>query len=202
MLTASSIFPRRSRQALSLLGADGRVRAQPVPARGAVSPRAARRVPGHKPRTVDAGGAAHPIVGRGQRRRRERSADSVDFSRRRSQAVHLRVSRRGRGRHGRGRRLRRRAARRSRFAPRDFEELPRGAAAPGVRQRSVRRDRKGRAAPRCVPFRRAGQVSRRAARAAWRRARDRRGAERRGSRRCSRRGDSPPARLADARARP
>ncbi len=70
--------------------ADGRVRAQPLPPRGPVSPRAARRIPGHEPRTVDAGSAADSFLGGGQRSRRERSADAVDFSRRRSEAVHLR----------------------------------------------------------------------------------------------------------------
>ena len=43
-----------------------------------------------------------PIVGGGQRPRGERAAGAVHLPRRRSQAVHLRISRRGRRRHGRG----------------------------------------------------------------------------------------------------
>ena len=63
-------FSETLAQALVAAGADGRVRAQPLPARRALSPRAARRVSGHEPRAVDARRAAHPILGRGQRRRR------------------------------------------------------------------------------------------------------------------------------------
>ena len=48
--------------------ADGGVLPQPLPARGAVSPRARRRVPGHEPRAVGAGVAARPELGRGARR--------------------------------------------------------------------------------------------------------------------------------------
>ena len=65
---------RDARPGAVAAGADGRVRAQPVPARGALSPCAARRVPGHEPRAMDARRDAHPIVGRGQRHCRRRSA--------------------------------------------------------------------------------------------------------------------------------
>ena len=66
--TRCSTFPDVLRRALELLKADGRVRAEPLPARSALSPRARRRVPGHEPRAVGAGGAARAGWGEGARR--------------------------------------------------------------------------------------------------------------------------------------
>ena len=50
-------------RAVKLLEGDGRVRAQPVPARVPVPPRARRRIPGHQPRAVGAGRAAGAQLG-------------------------------------------------------------------------------------------------------------------------------------------
>ena len=60
----------------------GRVRAQPLPAGGALPPRAGRRVPGHVPRPVGAGLAAGAGVGRGARPRRGSAPPAVDLHRR------------------------------------------------------------------------------------------------------------------------
>ena len=90
---------RRARRARFLRGArprrrpapaDGGVLAEPLQARGALSARAGRRVPGHEPRAVGARGAARAELGRGLRRRRRR-AGAVDLRRRRPQAVDLRL---------------------------------------------------------------------------------------------------------------
>ena len=70
--------------------------AEPLPARGALSPRARRRVPGHQPRAVGARRAAREELGRRLRRRRRRDP-AVDLHRRRPEAVDLRLPRRRRG---------------------------------------------------------------------------------------------------------
>ena len=86
-------FLRRAAEGARAAAADGRVLAEPLPARVALSPRARRRVPGHQPRAVGAGVAAGPGVGRRPRRRDQ----PLDLHRRRSQAVDLPVpGRRGR----------------------------------------------------------------------------------------------------------
>ena len=142
--------------------ADGGVLAQPLQARGAVSPRARRRVPGHEPRAVGARVAAREELGRRVRRRRRRAA-AVDLRGRRPQAVDLRLPRRRVRGARRGRRLHRDAAPRGPAAARDFGELPRGAGAARVRERSVRRGRQDgrRSAAGRVPVRRSRSVSHR-----------------------------------------
>ncbi len=100
-------FSEALSRALLLLVADGGVRAQPVPAGGALPPRAGGRVPGHEPGAVGARGPAGAVVGRGQRRRRRRAAGADDLPRRRPQAVDLRLPRRRRRRDEGCRRLRR-----------------------------------------------------------------------------------------------
>ena len=72
-------FLRRAAAGGRAAAADGRVLAEPLPARVALSPRAGRRVPGHEPRAVGAGVAAGPGVGRGAGRRDEprRSSSSA-----------------------------------------------------------------------------------------------------------------------------
>ena len=67
-------FSECSSAPLTLLRADGRVRAEPLPARVALPPRAGRRVPGHEPRAVGARGAARPGLGRGARPRHDAPA--------------------------------------------------------------------------------------------------------------------------------
>ena len=89
---------RRARQGAGAAGADGGVLAEPLPARVALSARAGRRVAGHQPAAVGAGGAAGAGVGRGRRRRPRGAGAAVDLRRRRSQAVDLRLSRRRRRR--------------------------------------------------------------------------------------------------------
>ena len=76
--------------------ADGRVLAEPLPPRVALSPRAGRRVPGHQPPAVAAGVAARPVVGRGLRPGARGAGAAVAVHRRRSQAVDLPVPRRRR----------------------------------------------------------------------------------------------------------
>ena len=79
--------------------ADGRVLAEPLPARVALPPRAGRRVPGHEPCAVGAGLAAGPVLGRGARPRHP----ALDLHRRRPEAVDLPLPRRrGRGAAGGG----------------------------------------------------------------------------------------------------
>ena len=108
--------------------ADGRVLAEPLPARVALPPRAGRRVPGHEPRAVGAGLAAGQAWGEGARPRRR----AVDLHRRRPQAVDLSLPRR-RGRGAAGGRA-----------------LHRGAAAAGSPRRSITRS--FRAVPELLAF--------------------------------------------------
>ena len=61
-------FSGRPRARGQAAEADGRVRAEPLPARSALSPRARRRVPGHQPGAMGAGGAARAQLGRRLRR--------------------------------------------------------------------------------------------------------------------------------------
>ena len=112
-------FLRRARTRGEAAEGDGRVRPQPVPARVALPACARRRVSGHQPRAVGAGRAAGAQLGRrvGRRRRRARA---LDLHRRRSEAVDLRVPRRGRRRAGRSGVVHSRAAARRRSVAGDF----------------------------------------------------------------------------------
>ena len=150
-------------RAVELLKEMDEFAAQPLPARGALSPRARRRVPGHQPRAVGAGARSWcESWGEGLRRRRRRAA-AVDLHRRRPQAVDLRLPRRRRRAARRGR-ARSSTALRPDGEPRraisvSFRAAPRAAR---VRQRRVRRDRRrrpARGAARRVPIRRARSVS-------------------------------------------
>ena len=132
-----SISPTCCSARSTLLRPDGRVLAEPLPARVALPPRARRRVPGHEPRAVGARVAARSILGRRARARHQ----PVDLHRRRSEAVDLPVPRRrSRRAAGGGRYIEGcgRAASPRRSITRSFRAVP-GAAR--VRQRSVRRDR-------------------------------------------------------------
>ena len=81
-------FLRRARARDRAAEADGRVRAEPVPARGALPPRARRRVPGHEPRAVGAGGAAGAELGRRPRRVRRRLPPSIFIVGDRKQSIY------------------------------------------------------------------------------------------------------------------
>ena len=114
---------------------DGGVRAEPLPARVALSPRAGGRVPGHEPRAVGAGVAAG--AGLGRRRRAGASGPlppSIFIVGDRKQSIYgfrdadVSVLREA------GAASRAAAARRRRAAL-DLAQLPLGAAAAGVRQR-------------------------------------------------------------------
>ena len=134
VLDFSDVLAARGRAA----AADGRVLAEPLPARVALPPRARRRVPGHEPRAVGAGVAAGPGLGR---RARRSPTNPVDLHRRRSQAVDLPVPRRGgRACCERGRRVIDGAAAGRPRPPIDRAQLPRRARAAALRQRRVHRD--------------------------------------------------------------
>ena len=101
-------FLRRAAARRRPARADGRVLAEPLPARGALPPRARRRVPGHQPQAVGAGLAARQGLGR---RHGARDA-AVDLHRRRPEAVDLPLpGRRRLGAEGGGRRSSTRCAR-------------------------------------------------------------------------------------------
>ena len=115
---------------------DGRVLAEPLPARIALPPRPGRRVPGHEPRAVGARLAADSSVGRRARPRHavRRSSSSATGSSR-STASATRRSRSCRRPAATSRRCGRPGTRVGRSP-----QLPRGAGAAGVRQRAVRGD--------------------------------------------------------------
>ena len=134
--------------------ADGRVRAEPLPARVALPPRARRRVPGHEPRAVGARVAARASRGaKGSGWRRRPLPPSIFIVGDRKQSIYgsatptSRVLRRGRRATSTALRPGGDAA------PGDLAQLPRGAGAARVRQRRCsRRCREG-AATRADAFR-------------------------------------------------
>ncbi len=71
---------------------DGRVLAEPIPARVALPPRAGRRVSGHQSSPVGAGVAVGAVLGRGIRTRARRPGAAVGVCGWRPQAVDLRLS--------------------------------------------------------------------------------------------------------------
>ena len=117
---------------------------EPLPARGALPARAGRRVPGHQPRAVGARRAAGQELGRRASAPRADAHPAVDLHRRRSEAVDLRVPRRRRRGARRGGAVHRRRCGPTAM-PRagDHGQLPVGAGDAGVRERRVRRDRRG-----------------------------------------------------------
>ena len=138
-------------RAVELLGADGRVLAEPLPPRGALPSRARRRVPGHQPQAVGADLAAGEGVGRRDRARdaaRRSSSSAIASSRSTASATPM------------SRSCTRRAGSSTRCGPgstarrsiaRSFRAVP-GAAR--LRQRSLRRDRPARAPRRRLQVRR------------------------------------------------
>ena len=135
-------FLRRARARCPAAERAGRVLREPAAAGSAAPPCARRRVPGHEPCAVGAGAAARAQLGR-RVWRRERRAAALHLHRRRPEAVDLRLSRCGR--HGRRRSggLHRRIETGRRAAAGDYRQLPIGAGDSDVRQRGVRRDRRG-----------------------------------------------------------
>ena len=157
--TRSLDFSGVLERAVKLLKRDGRVRAEPLPARGALPPRAGGRVPGHEPRAVGAGRAAGPELGRGPRRGGRRAAarrsSSSAIASSRSTASATPTSRCSTTRRRSSQALRPDGDPRQAISV-SFRAVP-GAAR--VRQRRVRRDRgQGRRAPRRVQVRRARSV--------------------------------------------
>ena len=158
----------------------GRVRPQPLPARGAVPSRARGRVPGHVARAVGAGLAARAGLGRGPGPGADDAAPAVDLHRRRPEAVDLRRSAMPTWRV-----LDEAAADIGALRPdghplrsitRSFRSVP---AAAGVRQRPLRRGRRRRRGPpRRVPLRRTRRVSDRGRRRRSRRTDPRSGSSR------------------------
>ena len=147
-------------RALELLAPDGGVRAKPLSAGIALSPRAGRRVSGHQPRPVGAGLAARPVVGRRRRADVQRSTAAFDLHRRRSQAVDLRLPRRRRVDPAKMRVATSRRFARRRRAARDLAQFPVGAGPAGVCQRRVRTtSTEGRGPPRRVSLRRRRSIS-------------------------------------------
>ena len=95
-------FPELIARAGRSAAPDGRVLAEPLPPRIALSPRAGGRVPGHQPPAVGARGAARRVLGRRLRPGARGPAPAVALHRRRPQAVDLSLPGCRRGAAGRG----------------------------------------------------------------------------------------------------